>query len=223
MPNILLLGYTAEGSTDKRFFEPIIERTFNHILIDSNIEIDVYRPMFLSKKSTGGFNESLTTTAIEAADNGIMILCVHCDADAAADKETFINKINPAFSTIKNYSNPSTSICKNLCAIVPVYMTESWMLADKELFKDAILSDKSNEELGIQHAPENYNDPKNVINEAIRISQEALPKKSRNFAIADLYQPLGQQISIDKLMHLSSFRKFANAARSALMELHYLH
>jgi hypothetical protein len=100
MPNILLIGYTAEGPTDKRFFEPIIERTFNKLLNESPADIDIFRPIYLTPIKKAGFTEKIIASAKEAAENGVMVLCVHTDADAKSDEAAFQNKIEPAFSGV---------------------------------------------------------------------------------------------------------------------------
>lgn len=221
MPNILLIGFTTEGPSDKRFFESIIERTFNNLLNESPSEIDIFSPIYLIPQKKVGFTEKIMASAREAAENGVMVLCVHTDADAESDETVFKNKMDPAFLEV--LAEVEGAFCKNLCAIVPVFMTEAWLLADKKLFKEEILSEKSDQELGIQHHPESYNDPKRVINEAIRVAQEDIPKKSRGFDISDIYQPLGQQIPLEKLAYLDSYKKFAASAKNALIKLNYLH
>lgn len=221
MPNILMLGYTTEGTTDKRFFDSIIERTFQNLLYQSPTEIEIFKPVYLTPPRNTGFIEKVIHAAREATEIGAMILCVHTDADADNDKSAFEEKIHPAFERVFNLEDEL--LCKNLCAVVPVYMTEAWMLADKELFKQEIYTEKTDQDLGIDHYPETYNNPKKVIMDAIRIAQQDMPKKSAGFDISDLYQPLGQQIPLLKLGYLESYKKFVEAARNALIQMNYLH
>lgn len=220
MSNILLIGYTTEGTTDKRFLEAIITKTFEEIAFDCNNQIEVYAPLYINFAKGNNFVESCSLTAQSAFERGVSVLCIHSDADAKTDTETFIFKINPAFEAIQGQQEEN--ICKNLVPIVPVTMSESWMLADKDLFKEEINTNLSNTDLGIQSNPENIADPKEAIENALRISQENQTKRKQKITISDLYQPIGQQLSIEKLDKLPSFKKFFNTVRSAFEKLNYL-
>jgi hypothetical protein len=219
MANILLLGFTGEGSTDDRFFEPIIERTFQQLVLESPSQIEVFKPSYIRSDNGKGYVEKISHASKAAFSQGAMIFCVHTDADANTDTIAFDYKINPAFDYVKNSADET---CKNLCAIVPVYMTEAWLLADKELLKEELFTDKTNDVLGIEHHPEQYNDPKRIIQEAINVIHQDLPRKRRSLTISDLYQPLGQKIPLEKLHYLLSYRKFWEAAKSALIQINYL-
>ena len=102
-------------------------------------------------------------------------------------------------------------------------MIESWVLADKELLKSEIGTKKTDTELGIQRPPESIADPKQVIEDAIRIGRQDLPKKRRkDLVIADLYQIMGSSMPIEKLDALPSFVKFKEGVREAFRVLNYL-
>lgn len=96
-------------------------------------------------------------------------------------------------------------------------MTEAWMLADKLVFKDEISTRLDDHELGINRPPESYNDPKNIIKEAIRISQQGIAKRRQKLDMADLYSPLGQKISLDSLKQLPSYQKFFQRIKELLI------
>ena len=113
--------------------------------------------------------------------------------------------------------------CKHIVAIVPIQMTESWMLADKNLLKEEIGIEKTDAELGIHLNPEAITNPKSLIENIIRLSKEDLPKRRRNrgLNISDLYQIIGQKIEISELEKLSSYVKFKNSLIEKLRELSY--
>lgn len=77
---------------------------------------------------------------------GLLVLCIHADADSKDDSDTFQNKINPAVDKIVNAIDKD--LCKLLVPLVPIVMTESWMLADKELLREEIGTNMSFSELG---------------------------------------------------------------------------
>ena len=97
--------------------------------------------------------------------------------------------------------------------MVFVQMIESWMLADKGLLKHLInAKDMSDADLGLERTPESYADPKNVIENAIRRSMSDQPKKKRNqIGIADLYEILGNRLSLDRLRAIPSFVQFEDS------------
>ena len=217
----LIIGFVAEGSTDYRFLESIIQRTFEDAAFECDGQIEIL-PVQYFEKRIGDFYSQIEQHAEKAYEVGISVLCIHTDADSETDSNAFSFKITPSFEALK--SNPNEKLCKNLVPIVPIQMIEAWMLADKELLKSEIGTQKSDFELGIHRAPENMTDPKLVIQEAIRIGRQDLAKKRRrDLSIADLYQIIGSTINIEKLNTLSSFRKFKGAVRDALKELNYLH
>jgi len=105
-----------------------------------------------------------------------MVLCFHADADDQTDENAFKERINLAFNTIKS---DERDLCKNLVAIVPIQMTEAWMLADKELLKKQLSTDKSDSELAIDKHPESFSNPRETIKMAINKAREGITKRYR--------------------------------------------
>ena len=149
-----------------------------------------------------------------------MFLFVHTDSDASTDELIFRTKIVPAE---ENLLLQDDMHCKHIVAIVPIQMTESWMLADKNLLKEEIGIEKTDAELGIHLNPEAITNPKSLIENIIRLSKEDLPKRRRNggLNISDLYQIIWQKIEISELEKLSSYVKFKNSLIDKLRELSY--
>ncbi|HMQ60089.1 MAG TPA: DUF4276 family protein [Flavilitoribacter sp.] len=215
----LIIGFTVEGSTDYRFFESIIQRTFENIAFECDGQIEIL-PIQFVEKEPGNFEDSIFECAKKASMNGIMVLCIHTDADNKTDNHVFKNKINPAFTKISLY--PGIDVCKNLVPVVPVQMTESWMLADFELIKSELNTKKTDKELGLDKQPESYSDPKKVFKEVIRLSFENYPQRRKRPDISEFYQLLGQKIALDKLEKIPSFLKFRDNVRTAFVELKLL-
>lgn len=177
MSKQIIIGLAAEGTTDVRFLESVIQRSFENVAFECSGQIEVL-PVQYVKKESGAFVDTVIKYAEHAQAQGIMALCIHADADDSTDADTFKYKINPAFATVeKMQAHP---VCKNLVAVVPVQMTEAWMLSEKELLKAEIGTDKNDIELGIDRPPEIYNDPKQAIENAIRIGRHNLPKRRRH-------------------------------------------
>ncbi len=220
MSNILTIAYSTEGSTDQRFLLHIIRKTFEEIASNCKGQIDVYDPVFIEFDKRNGFIEDFVDLSVKAFKNGINVLCIHADADHNDDVQVIEDKISPAFKTVENYA--TNQICKNLVAIVPVHMSEAWMLADKNLLKDEIGTDLSNQDLNITRHPESIADPKQTIESALNIAQKHLPNRRKRLTISELYQPIGQKISIEKLETLKSYKKFKLFVEEALRKINYL-
>ncbi|KAF0250032.1 MAG: hypothetical protein FD167_568 [bacterium] len=217
----LIIGFTTEGTTDVRFLESVIQRSFEGIAFECDGQIEVL-PVQYIKKQSGSFVTVVQTCAQQAQEQGVMVLCIHTDADDIADTNAFDYKISPAFTSINNMREDN--LCNNLVAIVPVQMTEAWMLSDKRLLKSEIGTSKSDIELGIHRPPEDYSDPKQAIEEAIRIARQDLPRhRRRELSIGELYSIIGQKIELDMLANLPSYQKFKAAVRNAFRRLNYLH
>ncbi len=195
MSKQIIIGFTSEGPTDVRFLESIIQRSFEDVAIECEGQVEVL-PVQCIEKQGGDFVTAVKFYAQQAEKRGIMVLCVHIDADDTNDIKMFKDKIKPAFTAVDDVQGEH--LCKNLVAIVPVQMTEAWMLSDKELLKAEIGTRKSNVELGINRLPEVYADPKQAIKAAIRIARQDLTKRRRrDLTMAELYSPIGQKISLN--------------------------
>jgi hypothetical protein len=218
----IIIGLATEGTTDISLLESILQRTFVSVASECRTQIEVISPIIHIKKDYGlDFTSQTFNSSKKAFENGVMAFCVHVDADRNVDDDVFISKITPAFDFI--IQSADLSICRNLIAVVPVQMSESWMLADKQLLKDEIGTEKTDEELEINRNPENFANPKLAIENAIRISRQNLVKRRRHeLKISELYQPIGQKIKLEKLETLPSYMKFKEAVRDAYRQLKYL-
>lgn len=214
MSQIITIGYIVEGSTDVRFLENIIRRTFEDVALLCEREIEIYSVTLIKVAKGNTFTDWIQEAIKDADKQGIEFVCIHCDADDGNDNNVQKRKMIPAFKACESFS-----IEKNikLLSLIPVYMTEAWMLADKSAFKDEISTRLDDLELGIGRPPESYNDPKNIIKEAIRISQQNISRRRQKLDIADLYSPLGQKISLDSLKKLSSYQKFFHEIEELLL------
>jgi hypothetical protein len=219
MGNIITIAYTTEGTTDKRFLGNIIERTFESLLFDSNTEIEIHSPVHITERADT-FIEKIINVATKF--NYFHVICVHCDSDTGTTEPVLRNKINPAFNLV----NKTAGTCKNLVAVIPVQMTEAWMLADIELFLKEINTNKSCNDLSLPcktHQIEKIADPKSRIKNAIRTAQTNTPKRRNKLSISDLYTPISQKLTLQKLEQLPSFIAFKENAKQSLIKLNYLH
>lgn len=217
----IFIGLATEGTTDVRFLESIVKRTFEDIALkECQQDIDIY--IFVSETAKQGlsFPEYVLQASTDGLKTwGIMTLAIHTDADRNTLHERMENKIRPAQELL---GKQGEEYCKLLTPIIPVRMIEAWMLADKELFKEEIGTSKPDAELGINRDPESMADPKQAIENAIRIATEHLPKRRQRLSISELYEIIGDTISLEALSTLDSYKHFKEAVRTTYKALNYL-
>lgn len=201
----LFIGLIAEGTTDIRFLKNVISKSVQDLSWYCDSQIEIF-PIQEIKASGSSFVEKMLDASRNA--KGFSALCIHTDADSRAINDVIKNKFSDLFSALRDM--PEDQYCKFIIPTIPVQMIESWMLADKELLKQLInAANSSDAELGLERPPESYADPKAAIETAIRKALSTKPKKRRNqIVIADLYELLGNRLSIDKLRSIPSFRQF---------------
>ena len=217
----VFIGFTTEGTTDARFLHKIVERTFEEIAYECHNDVEPVI-QFLDVTKTG---LSFVDYAVKASKHGIeelgiAILCIHSDADNTTIESVMQNKIVPAQQAL---DVENEDVCKVIVPVIPIQMMESWMLADKDLLKLEIGTNMTDQELGIDKAPESIANPKYTIEEAIRLSRQRMVKRRRkDLKIGDIYYSIGQKVSIEKLLMLPSYRHFQEDVRNAYRKLHLL-
>lgn len=222
MSRTIYAGLFTEGSTDQRFLESVVKRTFDNVAIECKGDIEIELNSIIITKTDLCFKDQvLEASKKEISAYGIMILCIHTDADEETDERAFRTKIHPAVQALEAMNDQT--YCKVCSIIVPVQMVESWMLADTELFKREIGSLKTDFDLGIHRSPETIADPKRVLQNALRISvQDKSKRRRRELTISNLYLPIGQKIDLNRLRVLPSYLKFEESVRAALHLLHFM-
>jgi len=217
----LFIGLIAEGITDYRFLEPIVEKALVDIAFNCKGQIDIDVKVIICDKGDSFADYVLNASKIGCQEFGITMLIVHADADNLSSNNVYEHKINPTRILLDQQSNDTH--CKNLVALIPIRETEAWMLADKAVFIKSIGTKKNEHELNIIGKPETFNNPKERIEEAIRIGRADMPKKLRNnLKISELYSYLGQAIQIENLKTFQSYIDFENNIKQELIKLNLL-
>lgn len=220
--NTLVISLLPEGKTDTRFLSNIIIRTAFEILIEKAAsQIDVSDIIMINPSKSKGRDIQILQAAKDSF--GYHILIVHSDADDNTDTEAFENRINPGFELVDNEIG---KICRNLIAIVPITMTEAWMIADKNALKEEIGTNKDDHELNLNFPLKNIEsigNPKDKIIEVIRIACTDNPSRINRINLSDLYLPLGQNVDLAILNNLAAYKKFRQDLSIALRKINYIH
>ncbi len=218
----LFIGLVAEGTTDVRFLKSVIYKSALELSwqCDSMVEVFDIREIY---PQGDGFAEKMLNASKVAQDKySISMLCIHADSDSKTITDVMENKFFPFYEALK--AKDDKDFCKCIVPTIPIQMIESWMLADKLLLKQLIDAEGiSDSDLGIDRPPESYADPKEAINNAIRIAFEGKPKRKRDqIKISDLYEVLGNQLDLDSLRSIPSFRSFEDGMLNAFKRLNLI-
>lgn len=218
----LFIGFTVEGTTDTRFLKQVIQSVFEETAFQckTDVEIEDIRVVDVPKTN---FVDTMCNAAKKATEEyGMSILCIHADSDAKTLEDVTAFKFEPLRLAMVDLDG--REYCKNIVPVIPIQMTEAWMLADKELLKTKIdAAKKRDQDLGLHRAPESYSDPKQAIVNAIRIAQTGKTKRTRtDLTISDLYEELGQTIKLERLRTLPSFNVFEENVQKAFRLLGYI-
>ncbi len=212
MSDVVTIAYLGEGLTDQRFLGVLIERTFRAIVAEASVDLLVVDPCFAGKSSLKHLENCLADII------GFTVICIHADADKVSSNRAMQERVQPLIDIIL-----SRDTNQPIVPIIPIRMTEAWMLADQEAFKNELVTDKSYSELGIKTAVESIANPKAAIETAIRIIDKELPAKQRGQTeIGNLYEELANTISLTELQRLPSYQQFQGAARQALIQANLL-
>lgn len=215
----LFIGLIAEGTTDVRFLKNVILKSILELSWQCDNQVEIFDIREITAKGDNFVEKMLEASKCAWQEYGISVLCIHADSDARSLDAVMQNKFEPFFSALNSMSE--ADYCKHIIPTIPIQMIESWMLADKGLLKHLInAKDMSDADLGLEKAPESYANPKNVIENAIRISMSEQSKKKRNqIGIADLYEILGNRLGLDKLRTIPSFVQFERSVLEVFKDM----
>ncbi|MBC7448183.1 MAG: DUF4276 family protein [Hymenobacteraceae bacterium] len=237
MPHLVYPLLGCEGTTDRRFLLPIILRTFRQIEAEcADLELQVYEQDESDVELLSGTGRTLHQFVQDAAVKGAYagsraVLCIHADADAA-DDQVRRNQLKAAFAEVVQQTATESAdaftavvgsdppVCHRLVALVPVYKTEAWLLADKDLLRAVLNTKLTVAELGLDYPPEARSSVKADVAEALRRAHQHAG--GRPMKQSELYAALGPRLSLDKLAVLDSYQKFQEAVRAAFRQLGYL-
>jgi hypothetical protein len=204
----LVLALYAEGTTDEQFLPPIIRRPTESILRQheqhvANVTARVIpRTVSITKR-----DECILQAARHASSCDILI--IHCDADAPTPEKALRERFHPGYELVKQTAE---WVCRSLVPIIPIRMTEAWMLAaDHVLLKRLIGTTMTTQDLGLVNKArqvESDPDPKQTLKRIIQRAHAERSSRHRDVDISPLYTALGNQMSLDRLNSVPSYQQF---------------
>jgi hypothetical protein len=215
----VVLALVAEGATDERFLPVIIQRTVQHIVAGrGRTVVDVLEPQLVRiDPQVSGQAERILAAARETA--GYHALVIHADADHPTRERAWTERIAPGVARVR-----AAGINHHLVPLIPVQMTEAWLLADPEALRQIIGTSMTANELRLlarAHQVESDPDPKQTLNELVRRAT-AHRRRRRPVRVGDLFAPLARTIHLERLQGVPAYRQFVADISSVLMALHMI-
>ncbi|HEU5230856.1 MAG TPA: DUF4276 family protein, partial [Ktedonobacteraceae bacterium] len=213
MKNVAVALY-AEGPTDQLFLPEVIHRTVKQNLNRSgqqSIDVKPVDPISFSKTGMKQ-DECILQAARRAANYNILI--VHADADHRTEEKALKERFNPGYLLVQQAQE---HVCRCVLPIVPVRMTEAWMLADPEALRAALGTSKNAQELGLPlkaKLVENDSDPKQTLKMIVG-KANTHRSRQRHLEVTTLYTLLGRTIDLSRLSNVPAYQRFVHALVNA--------
>lgn len=221
---ILTTALYAEGRTDERFLPTILRRTIDDLLSRRAPRVvEVPLPILLQPDLKASRAEDIVAVARQAA--GYHLLFVHADADHPTRARALSERVLPGVSLVQERFTAGEAVCRDLVPVIPVRMVEAWMLADPEALRAIVGTVLSPDELGIPmraHEIEGEAQPKERLAAIMHIAYTQRPRRRRHVGIGDLYRPLADQISLQRLNRLSAYQQLVDDLTTTLTSLGFI-
>ncbi len=215
----LTIAFSPEGPTDVRFLGSVIRRTAEALLTaHGRGQTDVLEPIAFMRPK-GELDGAERLLAVARLAFGFHCLVVHADADDTTPAAAWAQRLAPGQQLIAADAKAQQQVVR----LVPVAMTEAWMLADAPALREALDTDLDavrDLELPRPARAEQATHPKNALKTALQRIQDALPPRRRQPVpqlMADLYGQLAE-VPLTSLRELESYRQFETDFRAALAE-----
>lgn len=224
MTQSLVMAFYGEGRADERFLPVLLQREAEDILLNyGRVSVDVIEPFLLRpSESFSSHAERLKRLAQDAA--GYHVLVVHGDADSPSADRAMHERFQPGLGLISAARQAGTRVCGHVIPMIPIRMTEAWMLADAEAFYKTIGTRLLPEQLGLPSRPqhvESISEPKQTLLQAISIALADRPRRRRDpqQELVNLQDMLARQIRLDMLRRVPAFQRFEEDLHAALRAL----
>lgn len=147
-------------------------------------------------------------------EQGWNLAVLHADADDRTPDQARRERVDPVRRAIE----PDLGSNQRLVGLIPVRMTEAWLLCDPDAFRVALGSTLSDEALGIPAEPEAVLAPKAALRAAIDRARGGR-RARRSLAGPDYTARIAEELDLDRLLRLRSARSFRDEAQAALVDL----
>lgn len=215
----LTLALYAEGATEECFLPILIQRTAEEITLNlANSTVDVLEvdTWHISPPAPKKAAERIAKAIAET--QGYHALIIHADADHPTREHALDERIKPGIKRA-HADVLDTARLQELVPLIPIKMTEAWMLADSKALREVIGTNIAS--LGTPERPHQVEAVTNPKQTFAKIVQEATKDrgKRRKIEVKDLYEPLSASIDLSQLRKVPSYQQFCDDFTEALCKL----
>ncbi len=199
------LTYTliTDGSSD-RVLIPVINWALDQI---AGVRYNSQYAEVTLRPSVGLFLRAASAIKFYECD----ILFVHRDAESLS-----------MTSRIEEIKNQLIKLDKPYIPVVPIRMTEAWLLVDEQAIRSAASNPNGKTTLNLPGVDklEGLPDPKNVLFESLKLASELPPGRLRKFRPETCRHRVAELISdFSQLRNLSGFVQFENSLTESIQAL----
>ena len=213
----------VEGPADRNFIPIVARRTAEIILNQKSLNVvDVLEPQIVDKRGPTQ-RDKILNAALDVS--GFHLLIVHADADSRTQEDAWAHRIEPGLSKVRQAFQSGQEVCSQLVPVIPIRMTEAWMLADPDSFIQVIGTAASQSEMGMPKRALQVESLPNPKSELQSIMDKALNdrprRRRRKRSITELFEPLARIIRLDRLAQVPAYEKFQRELELTLRELSF--
>ncbi len=222
----LVLALYAEGPSDHLFLPIVIQRTSRQLLEQhKQMAVRVLPVKSIELNRTGlGQAEYIAQAAAKAVDCNALV--VHSDADHPTAEIALRDRYEPGYELVRQMREQGQEACELLLPLIPIQMTEAWILADHEVLLQRVIgTNMSAQNLGLPTRARQIEanaDPKETLNTAIRRAYQHRSRRHRDVDVTEYYKELAQKIRLERLHFLSSYQHFVRDLATTLRTLNFV-
>ncbi|MHB8625002.1 MAG: DUF4276 family protein [Aggregatilineales bacterium] len=214
----LVVGFYGEGNCEYEFLLPLVERILQRLLPDADI-----LPLPMTTEA-GSQNEKLKEVACQAS--GYHLVVFHLDADNRDAQKAFEDRFAPGYEALQQLEVCADGQLPNIhiVPVIPIRMTEAWLLADFEAFRSVVGTALLAKVLGFAahpHQVEGIHDPKTVFDKAVQDAGQRRGRRKR-IAPSEVYKPLVARLSLELLAKIPAYSLFTGRLHAELKNLGYI-
>lgn len=222
----LVMALYAEGRSDERFLPTVIQRTTQNLLDQKGSDNIYALEPFVLDDSTLKQRPTQSERILEAArtTNGYHMLIIHADADAPTAERALRERVQPGVEQVQQAFEAQEAVCANIVPIIPVRMTEAWMLADPQALQAVIDTNTDIADFQLPervHQVESLTHPKQTLQQVVHRVM-AGRRRRRKFEMATVYEPLARHIRLERLQGIPAYQQFVQHLQYTLIALHML-
>lgn len=207
----------CEGSTDAQFLRPLLLRLCEGMAALAPDTVEVADVMVLADEPRHRRlpRAERIEMAAKAADGAWLVLFIHADADGRDGRAARAERVQPAIERMGDLLGPT----RQAVAVVPIRMTDAWVLADVDAFRSGVGTTRDDKALGlldvVAHGADHVPDPKGLLRAAFAAARPG----ARGAQLGAYLGRIADAASFEDLRRLEAFRQLESDLKVALRTL----